>query len=385
MAKQPKPKPSLDPLEEEETESKISVPGLTPPLEGLLSRMVKPQTYQALVVLGMQDHLLSDTSLTYIDQSSGFLDRIVSIVTKWRDRAGYVIWVRSAAKGVSDNVPRRTNEMGAFFAKLSNPRYGIRPPEFSDFSPRFQPLINRDQDMVLDAPFYSPPAAREFLSAIKSHLITTMYLCGCLTDASMYSIMLDAARSSCAMHVVADCLGYNDKIKHSLALDYARESMCAQDITSKEIIEDLDAPHDAKTTVADLEALLGTMPVGRGTAPADQGPAEPPAPNRVRNKPKVRSRAEQRRKDAAREKQKEEKLKADALKETSNEGETPKDEKKKDEAVVEKKVEEPPTVSPTPVSATTSATTPALAPEPNPAPTQPPAPASPKRGAPPST
>ena len=360
------PKQKLEPLEEE-TESKISVPGLTPPLEGLLSRVVKPQTYQALVVLGMQEHLLSDTSLTYIDQSSGFLDRIVSIVTKWRDRAGYVIWVRVASQGVVDNVPHRTSEMGAFFAKLSNPRFGARP-EFSNFSARFQRLINREQDMVLDAPCYSPTAAREFLSSIKSHLITTMYLCGCLTDASMYSIMLDAARTSCALHVVTDCLGYNDALKHRLALDYARESMSAENITSAEIVADLDAPHDPKATPADIQAELAAIVVGGAK---DKSAAEPPPGSPLVKKPaKVRSRAQQRRKEKQKEeKLKEEKLKEEKLKEEAQKGETLKEgeqEKEKQEEEGSKAVAEK-TAGPA-VQVSTPAPTPAPGPARGPAP-----------------
>jgi hypothetical protein len=358
------PKQKMEPLEEE-TESKISVPGLTPPLEGLLSRIVKPQTYQALVVLGMQEHLLSDTSLTYIDQSSGFLDRIVSIVTKWRDRAGYVVWVRAASKGVVDNVPHRTSEMGTFFAKLSNPHLGARP-EFSNFSGRFQQLINRQQDMVLDAPCYSPTAAREFMSTIKSHLITTMYLCGCLTDASMYSIMLDAARTSCTLHVVTDCLGYNDALKHRLALDYARESMSAEDITSAEIVADLDAPHDPKATPADIQAKFAAFDVGGAE---DKSPVEaPPGSPLVKKPPRVRSRAQQRRKEKKKEeKLKEEKLKEEKLKEETLKGETLKEGEQKEEKQEEEGSKAVTAAAEKPAGAAVQASTPAPAQAPAPA------------------
>jgi hypothetical protein len=219
--------------------------------------------------------------------------------------------------------------MGSFFAKLSNPRFGARP-EFSDFSARFKRLINSEQDIVLNAPCYSPTAAREFLSSLKSHLITTLFLCGCLTDMSMYSIMLDAARSSCALHIVGDCLGYNDASKHALALDYARDSMCAQDITSAAILADLDAPHDTKATPADIQALLKAFEVD---GPANQAGGEPEPPPTPANKPaRVRSRAEHRRR---KEKQKEEKRREEKQKEEDQKGEgkkekseTPKDEGK---------------------------------------------------------
>jgi nicotinamidase-related amidase len=357
------PKKSLEPVEEE-TESKISVPGVTPPVEGLLSRMVKPQTYQALVVVGMQEHLLSDSSLTYIDHQSGFLDRIVSIVTKWRDRAGYVIWVRTASETNVHKVPGRTSEMAAFFAKLSNPRFERRP-QFSSFSPRFQALINREQDIVLDAPCYSPEAAREFLSSIKSHLITTLYLCGCLTDASMYRIMIDAASSSCALHVVTDCLGYNDEPKHRLALDYARESMCVQDITSDVIVADLDAPHDPKATAADLPALMDALD------PSDKSAAPPPESAPGKKKQRVRTRAQHRRKQAAKEEKLKDEQKAEQL-------ETPAEGKQEDEPMTDTAAVEKPVGAEAPMTAAVQTMTP----EPTPAPTPAPAPATASAAAP---
>ncbi|KAJ4983907.1 isochorismatase family protein family [Stagonosporopsis vannaccii] len=61
----------------------------------ILAKKPKVQTRQALMVIGLQNEFISPTGHLPVDTASGFLEHIYSLVSKFRDLNGNIIWVQS--------------------------------------------------------------------------------------------------------------------------------------------------------------------------------------------------------------------------------------------------------------------------------------------------
>lgn len=61
----------------------------------ILAKTPKVQTRQALMVIGLQNEFIAPTGHLPVDTTSGFLDRIHSLILKFRELNGNIIWVRS--------------------------------------------------------------------------------------------------------------------------------------------------------------------------------------------------------------------------------------------------------------------------------------------------
>ncbi|KAJ4399261.1 hypothetical protein N0V91_009541 [Didymella pomorum] len=61
----------------------------------ILAKKPKVQTRQALIVLGLQNEFISPTGHLPVDTTSGFLNRIHSLIPKFRELNGSIIWVQA--------------------------------------------------------------------------------------------------------------------------------------------------------------------------------------------------------------------------------------------------------------------------------------------------
>ena len=61
----------------------------------ILAKKPKVQTRQALVIIGLQNDFVTATGHLPIDTTSGFLDRIHTLIPKFRELNGNIIWVQS--------------------------------------------------------------------------------------------------------------------------------------------------------------------------------------------------------------------------------------------------------------------------------------------------
>jgi nicotinamidase-related amidase/glutathione S-transferase/alkylated DNA repair dioxygenase AlkB len=61
----------------------------------ILAKKPKVQTRQALMVLGLQNEFIASTGHLPVDTTSGFLDRIHSLIPKFRELNGNIIWVQA--------------------------------------------------------------------------------------------------------------------------------------------------------------------------------------------------------------------------------------------------------------------------------------------------
>jgi nicotinamidase-related amidase len=292
------------------------------------------QTQQALVILGLQNDFISPDAKLPVSIESGFVDRIIEIVPKFRELIGDIIWVRSEFDaerkdgsessevilddtsdqlGVEEHAEATGTESSfrepsaaasptsAHHAKISKSKrkkaikifkdMGKQKPkqaqvaleadssetapttheEFvreeeelflatskkgpcclpgttgADFPQNIQSAIDAATDKIIVKSHYSAFNGTSLLVSLRMKLITELYICGCMSNVSVYATTLDAARHGFKINIIEDCLGYRTNNRHATAINTMVEHMGAQIITSTKILEDLNAPLEKGT------------------------------------------------------------------------------------------------------------------------------------------
>lgn len=106
-------------------------------------------------------------------------------------------------------------------------------------------VVDETKDIFLIKAYPSAFKQTSLLVTLRKHLITDIYLCGCLTDVSIYSTAVDAAAYGFHLHVIGDCLGYRSEEKHVEAVGQMIEMLAANVVYSEGVLngdEDLSVP-----------------------------------------------------------------------------------------------------------------------------------------------
>lgn len=74
--------------------------------------------------------------------------------------------------------------------------------------------------------------------SLRMKLVTDVYLCGCLTNVSIYATAADAVQHGLGVTVIEDCLGYRSEEKHEDAMRQMADIMGVDGIDGDEIIEE---------------------------------------------------------------------------------------------------------------------------------------------------
>jgi nicotinamidase-related amidase len=229
------------------------------------SQPKKITTYQALVLLGLQEEFLSPGSPSSVNTTSGFLNKILTLIPKWRDRAGYVISIPSESSGsastLTEELPRTAREVDRFVGALRNKQPLPWNGRIGEFHESIQKVVDPKADIIMTAPYGTISTSLSFMRSMYTQVITKIFICGCVTDSSVYTLLLDAAKKGWDVVLIEDCLGYpeKDKRKHKLAMKYMREKLCVDTISSKEIFADLDEPTEQRMSEKELGDLLDTL------------------------------------------------------------------------------------------------------------------------------
>ena len=182
------------------------------------------------------------------------------------------------------------DEGESFEESLLKPRKGQQSKFFvagtkgAEIADELKDLIQQD-DMVITKHFYSAFDQTSLLTSLRTHLITEVYLCGGLSNASIYSTAADAVQHGMEVSVVEDCLGFRSVDKHEEAMNQMSDIMGVIPISSEEIIEesggriipDSDTPGITLTELSigadarDAQAALLAGQDGQGPAGANQG------------------------------------------------------------------------------------------------------------------
>jgi nicotinamidase-related amidase/glutathione S-transferase/alkylated DNA repair dioxygenase AlkB len=269
---------------------------------------------QALLILDLQNDFLSINSKLPVDSESGFVQNIKALVPVFRD-SGDVIWIRSefeterpvndqAGEGetvITDKeVPEKSHVGGggsrrfmhsaramellrAASARHDEQHLGSPEPEGenetflsrssdgkapiccmpntlgSEFADAVAPSIEYSRDSVLTKSYYSAFNSTPLLPSLRGNLVTELFVCGALSNISIYATALDAARHGYSITILKDCLGYRDEDRHREAMRQMTELMGAEVKSSKDLIEEIKSEQSENAAKAQKSSRV---PVG---------------------------------------------------------------------------------------------------------------------------
>lgn len=137
------------------------------------------------------------------------------------------------------------NDQGDSIEKhLSKPRKGqqarfyIAGTKGAEICDQLLDVVDEELDLIVTKHHYSAFDQTSLLTALRTKLVTEVYLCGILTNVGVYSTAADAVQHGLQVTVVEDCLGYRSEDKHEEALRQMADIMGVHGIDSEEIIEE---------------------------------------------------------------------------------------------------------------------------------------------------
>ena len=137
------------------------------------------------------------------------------------------------------------NDQGDSFERLlSKPRKGqqarfyIAGTQGAEICDELVDVVDEELDLIVTKHHYSAFDQTSLLTALRTKLVTEVYLCGTLTNVGVYSTAADAVQHGLQVTVVEDCLGYRSEDKHEEALRQMADIMGVNGIDSEEIIEE---------------------------------------------------------------------------------------------------------------------------------------------------
>jgi len=228
-------------------------PALRPPLS----------TRKALLVLDLQKDFTSDDGALPLRSSEDVVERVVEAAKVFRDSgAGDVIWIRSefdedrpaADQIFTSDTPLLPGSRAAAAARTRRkpPSLPEKPPEDdaeaflslggegtgagssrhrdskkrcvrhgtagSELDARITSAVDSKRDLVLTKTHYSAFESSQLLMRLRTRFATEIYICGALTNISIYATALDAGRHGLATTIIEDCCGYRSPIRHTNAI-----------------------------------------------------------------------------------------------------------------------------------------------------------------------
>lgn len=112
----------------------------------------------------------------------------------------------------------------------------------ADFCPQAKALIDRRADGEMITSHYSAFDDGSLALALRSKLITEVFICGCPTNSLVYATAMDAGRYGVHVNLIDDCLLARRPELHSPAIEELRELVMADVSSSTEALDRLAHP-----------------------------------------------------------------------------------------------------------------------------------------------
>ena len=100
------------------------------------------------------------------------------------------------------------------------------------------PFVDEARDLIMIKQHYSALDATPLLMSLRMKLVTHVYLCGLLSNVSIYATAADAVRHGFEVTVVEDCIGYRSAAKHIDAMRQMADMLGVSGIDSEELIDE---------------------------------------------------------------------------------------------------------------------------------------------------
>ena len=110
-------------------------------------------------------------------------------------------------------------------------------------------VVDETRDLEIVKNHYSALDATPLLLSLRMKLVTHIYLCGLLSNISIYATAADAARHGFEVTVIEDCMGYRSQAKHIEAMHQMADILGASGIDSEELIAELGGREPPDTDI----------------------------------------------------------------------------------------------------------------------------------------
>ncbi len=246
------------------------------------------ETKKALILLDFQNDFVEPNGNLHVSNVQRFLPDMLCLVDEFRQK-GEVIWIGTEFRQSRSSISPITGSHSIFLKQHLQPQ--TSDEEHSEFyndpsntrSPHEDPLapsakpdvthdreaflapvmtttkhrccvpeswgvgypdvvesaIDRKHDVVMEKSYYSAFEDTSLLTHLRTHLITQLYVCGSLSNISVYASVLDAVCHGIQVTLVEDCLGYLDDACHVEAVRQMADNMGASGVDCQELRDDI--------------------------------------------------------------------------------------------------------------------------------------------------
>lgn len=277
-------------------------------------------TRQALLALDLQNDLVSTGSLLYSSTPPDLVETIVNIAPHFRP-VGNVIWVRSIfersrpvnlPRGESEHVitdnelvmtrqgeyrarlyPKRSQKLRDLHSQMSlmNGRDVEDPSNLEvdeeegeaaretflteepgheadivrngtvgiNFHQAVVSVLDAKTDLIFSKTHYSAFKDGSLVQILRARFVTELYICGALTNISVFATAMDAARHGYSITIIEDCIGYRCKARHDEALRQLVDVTGCGLIKSEDLIKELKRKSEKSKTKKPLPTFNPTF------------------------------------------------------------------------------------------------------------------------------
>ncbi|KAL5333518.1 hypothetical protein BJX70DRAFT_57782 [Aspergillus crustosus] len=273
------------------------------------------QTRQALVIVDFQNDFVRPKGALYVPNTTEILELLPQLASAFR-RMGDVIWVRSyyesrrplisddgqdlvvinqaedAARKQSTDAELAGPVDEEAFLSTETPNCCLPQTTGAQFPAPLLAAIDTESDILIEKSEYSVLKSSGLALSLRTRFITELYICGSLSNASVYATALDAVRHGFSITLVEDGLGFRSFSRHEESMRRMADLLGANGITSQELLDELDRqetdqiarsePRPARTrNPAGIEGVLEELNVKLN---ASKSTAESPRPSSRRRR-----------------------------------------------------------------------------------------------------
>ena len=253
---------------------------------GNLPKGPQLQTKKALLLIDLQNDFVTSTGKLPVANTAEFLSKLPTLITAFRGK-GPVVWINTifrqpcptisprtggftiVLKGLVDHLKKSPRGDASRNASLAQDDHestagSTVPPTIEDDAEAFLSLeippaqrcclpssegqalatslsssADRRTDIFFEKPQYSAFADFALVMELRARMVNDLYICGSLSNISVYATVLDAVQQGFNVTLVEDCLGYRDEACHIEAMTRMADDFCAQGIDYQELMDDL--------------------------------------------------------------------------------------------------------------------------------------------------
>lgn len=248
------------------------------------------ETRKALLLIDLQNDFVDKAGKLFVSNTADFLFKLPTLIANFRAKGdvffikteyasprsiysdatgGYGLILKSnvasqqpsvhpddAPENVEDHAPippakasmitggKLASDVEAFLTPPYNPQASwsqccLPGSSGSSWPDLLSPLIDQATDIQVVKTHYSPFHDASFLLHLRMQLVTELYICGSLSNISVYATVIDAVSHGMSVTIIEDCVGYRDERCHLEAMRQMADQMGASGIDYQELLDDL--------------------------------------------------------------------------------------------------------------------------------------------------